>query len=172
MTSLAYVRRAEPSDAPAIANVVHTCWQERYAQAWPAAVWEMAGRDQLENAWGESLSARKPDAEAVVAIDDGRVVGFAAWKKTDHKDAELLIWEVAPDYRGRGHAARLLAALADIASDASVVELHWWASPQDEPRAAYLASTGWAADGARRAVMADSSDYVMDQRRWVTSLGA
>lgn len=170
MPSLSYARRAEPHDAAAIADVVHASWRERYGQVWPPEVWELAHTDSLRKQWEESLSARPADSEAIVAIDDGRVVGFAAWTRLSRDSAELTVWEVAPEFRARGHAARLLAASVDTARDAGVSDLHWWAGAEEEARMNYVQSTGWALDGATRSVTIESIDYIMDQRRWVTSI--
>jgi len=170
MTSLAYVRRAEATDSPAIASLLFECWQERFGDVWPPSVWESATVHHLRTAWNEALSTNRGNAQALVAIDDGRVVGFADWQEAAPQIAELRVWEVAPTYRRRGHGARLIAAVADTAHDLGVEILEWWSTPQDTHRMPYLREMGWELDGATRSLGNDDTAYVMHQHRWCTSL--
>lgn len=55
-----------------------------------------------------------------LAIDDDRPVGSVALSSIDDESAELDVMYVAPDYRRRGVASALLAALEDHARAAGV----------------------------------------------------
>jgi len=169
MSSLTYVRRAEPADANAIAAIISSAWQERYGTVWPEALWQQAEISQLRQEWADALTqSSREDVRAFVALTEATVVGCALWETRGDGVAELTMWEIHPDHRGHGHASRLIAAVADTATDAGVNELHWWATDHERPRAEFLAGMGWAPDGAQRTVEADG--FTMHQARWLTTL--
>ncbi|WP_045748133.1 GNAT family N-acetyltransferase [Actinoplanes rectilineatus] len=55
-----------------------------------------------------------PQGEFLVAVEDGRLIGSAAWRR-HHSDAELKRMFTRPAARGRGVARRLLTAVEESA---------------------------------------------------------
>jgi amino-acid N-acetyltransferase len=88
------IRRARPSDAPAIHALIH-----RYA-----------GRDLLLPRPLADIYERIRDFW--VAVDGGQVVGCAALRIWWHDLGEVRSLAVAPDVEGRGHGAKLVEAVA------------------------------------------------------------
>ncbi len=88
------IRRARPSDAPAIHALIH-----RYA-----------GRDLLLPRPLADIYERIRDFW--VAVDGGQVVGCAALRIWWHDLGEIRSLAVAPDAEGRGHGAKLVEAVA------------------------------------------------------------
>ncbi|MGO9177985.1 MAG: N-acetyltransferase [Candidatus Limnocylindrales bacterium] len=88
------IRRARPSDAPAIHALIH-----RYA-----------GRDLLLPRPLADIYERIRDFW--VAVDGGQVVGCAALRIWWHDLGEVRSLAVAPDAEGRGHGAKLVEAVA------------------------------------------------------------
>lgn len=174
MTSLAYVRRAEPADANAIASILLAAWRERFGNVWPPEVWRDVEPGELQRAWSEALSEARTSITPVtgivplVALSESEVVGCALWETDGEGSAELSMWEVHPDFRRYGHASRLITAVADTAADAGIRELRWWATDHEHSRGEFLEGMGWALDGATRTV--ETSGFAMKQVRWVTTL--
>ncbi|WKN49983.1 GNAT family N-acetyltransferase [Nocardioides sp. Arc9.136] len=153
------VRIAWADDAPAIAELQLRTWPETYAGVLPAASFP-TGPEAVEHAaaaWYASLT-RPPDARhrALVALEHNRVVGFAVTGPAGDPDcdpvadAELTELTVAPAERGRGHGSRLLQAAVDTMRADRFGRAVLWAVASDDALRGFLASAGWAADGAHR----------------------
>ena len=99
------IRRARPSDAPAIHALVH-----RYA-----------GRDLLLPRPLADIYERIRDFW--VAVDGGQVVGCAALRIWWHDLAEVRSLAVAPEAEGHGYGARLVDAVAAEAARFGVSNL-------------------------------------------------
>jgi amino-acid N-acetyltransferase len=99
------IRRANPSDAPAIHALIH-----RYS-----------GRDLLLPRPLTDIYERIRDFW--VAVDHGQVVGCAALRIWWHDLAEVRSLAVAPDAEGHGHGARLVDAVAAEATRFGVTNL-------------------------------------------------
>jgi GNAT superfamily N-acetyltransferase len=77
------------------------------------------------------------EGRAIAATQDGAVVGFATIAiSADHVELDGLF--VDPDHRRAGHAARLVAAVADTARRAGVARIE--VSANDHARAFYDAA--------------------------------
>jgi GNAT superfamily N-acetyltransferase len=75
---------------------------------------------------------------------------------------------VEPRWGRRGHGSRLLAAAVDLWRAAGFGSAVAWTYREDVATPRFLASAGWAPDGARRAL--DVDDRLVDQVRYRTSL--
>ena len=95
--------------------------------------------------------SRLESAETVFAWENGEVAGTATGKPDQHEEGgrEIVSMWVAPEYRRRGIASAIIAALVDSARDqgASSVAL-WVAEDNVRARSAYEAS-GFVLTGER-----------------------
>lgn len=115
----------------------------------------------FEEQWGAAI-AEPPSAKhrVLVALEDLRVVGFAALAPTEElipdadgdegPPAEIVALEVAMEDRRQGHASRLLAACADILRQTGASGVQMWCVAGDEPRERFLVAAGFAPRGVRR----------------------
>jgi ribosomal-protein-alanine N-acetyltransferase len=117
------VRAALPGDLPAISRLQIRCAE---AAQWP--IGDYAGQSLL------------------VALGDGAVLGFCAWRQTAPDEAELLNLAVDPDARRRGVASALLNALAAVAQGTLFLEV----AETNAPALALYARLGWMTSGVRR----------------------
>lgn len=84
------------------------------ADAFSAAAHRWLGPDDVEQAWRDRLTV----TSTFVALVDDRPRASAAW---DPAKRELVSMWVAPELRGTGVAARLVAAVVDAAGEATVL---------------------------------------------------
>lgn len=163
MTPDRFVREARPADAAAVARIQVLAWRTAYAGLVPDEVLEevtsAAAEERWRDRWRESMQ-RPPTGRhrLLVADDAGDVAGFAAfgpatdpdrWPRTD---AELYALHVDPDRTRRGHGSRLIHAVIDTLREDGFTTACTWVLEADTATADFLRSTGWAPDGARRAL--------------------
>lgn len=169
-----FVRLALPRDVAAVAAVQARAWRESYADLLPAVVLarlEPNARDE----W--SVAVERPPTSAhhlLVAVADGEVSGFAATAPADPDDGgpgtgALTVLAVDPPYRGAGHGSRLLQAVADTLCADGFASAVCWLPERDEVQQGFLASAGWAPDGARREL--DTGTGTLAEVRLHTALG-
>lgn len=151
------VRIAWPDDADAIAEVLVATWRAEYARLLPAEALEGLSVPAIAAQWRSAL-IRPADARhrVLVALERARLVGFVVTAPAADPDCdpiavgELSDLTVLAAHRGAGHGSRLLQAAADtLVSDRFTRAVSWLAA-DDDPRRAFLASSGWAPDGAHR----------------------
>jgi putative acetyltransferase len=109
------IRTAKPSDASAIADVAVASIRALGANFYDAA--------QIE-AWSAAFTPETVQSSFVtgitwVAVDDGKVVGFAKWEPPTEFD----LLYVHPNAAGTGVARALCHALECTASDAGMTQL-------------------------------------------------
>lgn len=172
-----------------------TTWQAAYRRFIPQDVLDQLDAGWLSEQWRDAVTAPpSPQHRVLVAVEqaggpsagpasDYRV-GFAASGPADltalapdenHNalgDGVVAVTElmVEPRWGRRGHGSRLLAACVD----------HWrtdgyhtavaWAFREDVSTVGFLTSSGWAPDGAARAL--DVDDLLVPQIRLRTMLTA
>ncbi len=152
-------RIAWADDAAAIAAVQARAWRDMYADVLPSAAFEV----QVEP-WRAMLD-RPADARlrVLVAMDRHRVVGFALTAPATDPDCdpvadgEVADLTVDPGERGRGHGSRLLQAAADTLRADRFTRAVTWTLATDDALRRFLASAGWAADGAHRELDLDGT---------------
>ena len=134
-------------------------WRERWAEA---ITKPPTSRHRVLVAVAEPEPVDAPGAPDAAREESGpagrppRVIaGFASagpasdpdrWPATDGEVYEL---RVAPGFTGRGHASRLLNAVADTLAEDRFTRVSAWVLEADEALRSFLQSTGWAPDGAR-----------------------
>ncbi len=157
------LRRAEPADALAVAEVHVRAWQVAY-------------RDQFDPDWLDALDPREraetydfaasgPDAfETVIAwaADDQRsapgateaVAGFATFGPSRDADTpgrgEIVALYVDPDRWRAGAGRLLLAAAKDRLSERGFTEAILWVLDGNHRAERFYAADGWTRDGASR----------------------
>ncbi|SNT03319.1 L-amino acid N-acyltransferase YncA [Geodermatophilus saharensis] len=171
------VRPAVPAEAAEVARVQENAW--RTAAALPPAVldgWDVASATQ---AWTAAIaSPPTPGHGVLVATDDGRVVGFAAYGPAEvgpgedphpaGPTSELAVLLVEPRWGRRGHGSRLLAAVADLTRSTGAARLQTWVPEGDRVTAGFLESAGWDRDGWVRTL--DAAGTPLREVRWHTLL--
>ena len=171
------VRVAWADDAAAIGEVQVRAWRATYDGVLPSATLEL-DPESVGRAWAEAL--RKPgDARnrVLVALARNRVTGFAVVSPAGDPDcdpvadAELQELVVDPRDRGHGHGSRLLqASVETLQADRFTRAVTWTLASADGVRE-FLASAGWAPDGAHRELDLDGTGATtVKQVRLHTSL--
>lgn len=127
------VRSYREGDAEALGTVFHRAVREgasaRYDAAQVAA-WSPAPKS------GEDWAERLERAGTVVALEDGRPIGFMSLDETGYIDVAFVL----PEAMGKGVAATLYAVLEGRARAAGVTQLTTQASLLAEP---FFARQGW-----------------------------
>ena len=170
------VRAARPEDAEAIASVQQMAWQAASSPDLAAA--GDFGPEQLAAVaaqWRASIET-PPTARhrVLVAVEGdpraGTVVGVAAVAPSTEPDrdprtaSDLLVLSVAPAHGRRGHASRLLAAVADLLTGDAIAAITAWVPDADAPLKHLLLDAGWEPDGARRELESDDARTVVEAR--------
>ena len=152
----ASVRRARPTDAPAIGLVQATVFRDAYAGRLPAEVLAAFEPDAFARTWRAGLSAPPEGVHRLmVACAGDQVVGLAAIGPSQDPDGspttgECTLLAVHPQARRQGHGSRLLNACVDTLRGAGADELTIWLLADDEATRAFLVSSGLQPDGAFR----------------------
>ncbi len=110
------IRQAAISDAPAIARVLVDSWQQTHVGIVVQSYLDGLNVERQADRWRKRLVDPRILATAVVAEDDGGIVGFAAGGpiREAHADfdGELYAIYVAAELHGRGVGRRLLTEWA------------------------------------------------------------
>lgn len=172
------VRLALPAEAAAIAALQRRGWTQSLpgdlAEEALAAV-DLAG---MTASW-EVAILRPPLAQhrVLVAIGDGRVVGFAAVGPSDDPDAEagadalVVEFVIDPAAQRLGHGSRLLNAVADTLRADGFKRATWWVRAADDVLRRFLTESGWAADGAHTEVAVTEAGPRLKLVRLHTAIG-
>jgi GNAT superfamily N-acetyltransferase len=188
--ALGYVRPARPDEAGEIARIQLTTWRVAYRKLLPRQVLDELDPEWLAGRWRDAITAPpSPRHRVLIAIEQAESgsqptaypVGFIATGPAD--EAALAPGEqplgpeiaavtdllVEPRWGRRGHGSRLLAAGVDGWREDGFRTAVAWAYERDPAMLAFLASTGWEADGARRSL--DVDDLLVPQLRLHVTLG-
>ena len=166
----ASVRRARPSDAPAVGIVQAQAMAADYAQILPPQALAELDPATFGSVWRRSLAEPpSPRHLLLVACAGEQVVGFAAFGPSEDPDAddetaELLTLSVHPQARGEGHGSRLVNAVVDDARSRGFTWLHAWVLLDTPQYRDFLQRAGMAPDRARRTRAVDDERTVMEVR--------
>ncbi|SFO44548.1 L-amino acid N-acyltransferase YncA [Geodermatophilus obscurus] len=169
------VRPAVPADAGDVARVQETAWRAMAEAALPAAVLDAWDTAAATESWRSAItSPPTPGHGVLVAVDDGRVVGFAAYGPAElgpddrphpaGPTTELAVLLVEPRWGRRGHGSRLLAAAADLTRSTGTARLQTWVADADTVTGRFLESAGWDRDGWVRTL--DAGGTPLREVRW------
>lgn len=173
------VRLAWAADTDAIGAVQARAWTASYAQLLPPALLADVDATSFAAAWREAVT-RPPSAQhrVLVALDAGRVVGFAATAPSEDPDAqpgdgEVVAFHIDPGALGEGHGSRLLAAVADTLRADGFIRARMWLVVGDDAMRGFLEPAGWAPDTAHRTLdLTGDGSATLRQVRLHTSLSA
>ncbi len=169
------VRPAVPADAGDVARVQETAWRAMAAAALPAAVLDSWDTAAATESWRAAItSPPTPGHGVLVAVDDGQVIGFAAYGPAElgREDrphpagptTEIAVLLVEPRWGRRGHGSRLLAAVADLTRSTGTARLQTWVADADAVTGRFLESAGWDRDGWVRTL--DAGGTPLREVRW------
>jgi len=151
------VREATAADVSAIAEVQVQTWREAYGNILPRDVLDGLDPAVVEARWQVSIEGRSDArSHALVALDEGRMVGIAAVSPASDEDedpastAEIGPLLVLPSAQGRGHGSRLLAAAIDVLRAEGTARAVCWVFQSDSGTQTFYESAGWALDGTAR----------------------
>ena len=137
------IRKAEPADAEAIAEVHRQAWQGAYSGIIPhRALGAMLGRRGGD--WWANAVRR---AASILVLDvDGAVAGYATVGRNRSRDlpqqGEIYELYIKPEYQGVGFGTRLFAAARQKLKSHGLKGLVVWA-PEEYSRAlAFYAGAG------------------------------
>jgi ribosomal protein S18 acetylase RimI-like enzyme len=95
------LRRAEQSDADAMAYVHATSWKETYTALLDDHIISKFNVENRKKMWTTFLQNESSTKRAYVVVNSGKIVGIASWHETaDH--VELLTLYVLAEYQGLG----------------------------------------------------------------------
>ena len=169
------VRPAVPADAGDVARVQETAWRAMAAAALPTAVLDSWDTAAATESWRAAItSPPTPGHGVLVAVDDGQVIGFAAYGPAElgREDrphpagptTEIAALLVEPRWGRRGHGSRLLAAVADLTRSTGTARLQTWVADADAVTGRFLESAGWDRDGWVRTL--DAGGTPLREVRW------
>ncbi len=150
------VRLAWAADTEAVGRVQARAWQISYAELLPQELLDDIDEHQFAEAWSQAV-IRPPTAahRVLVALEAGRVVGFAATAPSEDPDAqptdgEVVAFHIDPDELRQGHGSRLLAATADTLRADGFTRARMWLVVGDDIVRGFLEPAGWEPDTAHR----------------------
>lgn len=170
------VRPAGAADVAAMAEVQVQTWQTAYGRLLPPSALAAMDLATVEAGWRQAVErAAAERAQALVAVEDGRIVGLTGIGPATDDDldpataGEVGPLLVLPARQGAGHGSRLLAAATDLLRLAGLTRGVAWVFTGDTRTQAFLESAGWSADGATRRL--DAGGAPVEELRFHTDLG-
>jgi len=172
------VRLALPAEAASIASLQRRGWVQTLPEGVSAEVLASVDLATMTASWEQAI-VRPPLAQfrVLVAVEDSRVVGFAALGPSDDPDAEAgedaLVAEfvVDPQAQRRGHGSRLLNACVDTLKADAFLRATWWVRATDDALRKFLSEAGWATDGAHTEVAVSEGGPSLKLVRLHTAIG-
>jgi GNAT superfamily N-acetyltransferase len=170
------VRLAWPNEAGEIAAVQRRAWVAQLTADVAEALLSAVSEHQMTEAWHTAIT-RPPEASyrVLVAVEGGRVVGFASTMPSPDEDSEAGVdgqieeFLIDPTAQQRGHGSRLLNACADTLRSDGFRRVSCWVG-EDDGLIRFLAGAGWAPDGAEREIGTDDEAVRLRQVRLHTQL--
>jgi ribosomal protein S18 acetylase RimI-like enzyme len=150
-----HLRRANPSDARAIAEVHVRSWRHAYRDQLPQSFLDALDVPRRESFWRSEIDVLGPDNRPWVADAEGRVVGFVSVGPTRDDDAPVRTGEVYaiyvdPECWERGIGRNLLAhAMRDLRTHGYDRASLWILELNEQARRFYDAG-GWSNDGGTK----------------------
>lgn len=166
-----FVRGAELGDAHDVGRIQVASWA--ITPGLPTDESLIPDVEEAARLWERAIFLPPSDRHQVwVATSNDVVVGAGAIAPaadpdvSAEKTSELVLFAVDPSHRRRGHGSRLLTALVHAMAE-SAKEAVAWVSTQDDHTRNYLEGSGWARDGAFRALSAVDDPRLDQQLRQV-----
>jgi GNAT superfamily N-acetyltransferase len=158
------LRRARPGDEMEVARVHVSSWQVAYRGLIPQEY--LDGLRPEDRAGRYAFGKERP--ATLLALEDGRVLGFATFGPARSEDCEemgeLYALYADPSAWDRGVGRALIAeARASLVGD-GYVEAILWVLTGNERAERFYRRDGWAADGCRR--MVEAHGITLDESRY------
>lgn len=144
MTTLTIdIRKADPDDARAIADVHHEAWMGAYSGIIPhGALARMVSR-RGSDWWAHAI---RRSATVLVAVIGGQVVGYATLGRNRARElpqqGEIYELYLKPEYQGVGLGSRLFAAARRKLADHGLAGMVVWALEENAGAAAFYEGAG------------------------------
>jgi len=144
MTTLSIdIRKAEPKDADAIADIHHAAWQGAYAGIIPHRALNVMISRRGRDWWANAI--RRAASVLVVEIG-GKVAGYATIGKNRarelRQEGEIYELYVRPEYQGIGLGTRLFNAARERLAAHGLRGLVVWALEENDNAVAFYAGSG------------------------------
>nr|WP_269779600.1 GNAT family N-acetyltransferase [Propioniciclava soli] len=160
-----------------MAAIQRRSWQQLMPPDVAAHILGSVDLETMAQSWAAAIT-RPPLASmrVLVAIAEGRPVGFAALGPSDDEDAhpgsDALVAEfiIDPPAQRQGHGSRLLNAVADTLRADGFARATWWVRSTDDPLRRFLESAGWGADGAHQSLGTSDEAATVKMIRMHTAL--
>jgi GNAT superfamily N-acetyltransferase len=170
------VRLAWPDEAAAIAALQRRAWAAQLPADVARNLLDSVTEGQMTEAWHAAIT-RPPQARCrvLVAVEAGRVVGFATTMPSPDDDSEpgvdgqLEEFVIDPPAQQRGHGSRLLNASADTLRADGFHRVFCWVG-EDDGLIRFLSGAGWVPDGGEREIGSDDEAVRLRQVRLHTDL--
>lgn len=144
------IRRATDDDIEGIREVARASMRASYGHALDEGILDEAV-ERWYDAEGLGKDLADDDAVFVVAVDDGRVIGFAQSYVTNRRESvgEIDWLHVSPDRRGRGVGERLFERVEAELLDRGVARLEGRVLEENESGAEFYEQEGFERVGER-----------------------
>jgi len=146
------IRVAERADAAEVARVHVATWQVAYGNVFAPELLAKLDAGARTAQWQRILAAR--ENHDLVAVEHGRVVGFASLGPSRDTDAashgELYALYVHPLHWGTGVASDLMAAAVEALQEAGFAEAILWVLEANPRARRFYEREGWRHDGGVR----------------------
>ena len=140
------IRPAASADAAAIAQLRIDAWRATYRGMMPDAYLDAMNLSDSAAFWERILLSGSPLASVYVAIDAGRMIGFAAANRRDPPklgfDAELSAIYLATDRKRQGIGRRLVAAVAAAQRERGATGMLTWVIAKNQGARAFYERLG------------------------------
>jgi GNAT superfamily N-acetyltransferase len=150
---------ATEADLAAVAGLAGVIWRRHY----PGIITPGQIEYMLANGYSHEALLRfvaEPDAGLLLALVDERLIGFAAYHRTDRNELKLEKLYVHQDYQGKGVGRRLIARVEAAAAAQRLATLILNVNKNNVQAMRVYAANGFA---IREAVVIDiGAGYVMD----------
>jgi ribosomal protein S18 acetylase RimI-like enzyme len=137
------IRRAEPRDAPAIADVHHEAWRGAYAGIIPHRALNVMINRRGSEWWANAI--RRAATVLVVEIG-GKVAGYTTVGRNRARElpqqGEIYELYLRPEYQGVGLGSRLFAAARQKLADHGLKGMVVWALEDNTNALSFYAGAG------------------------------
>jgi GNAT superfamily N-acetyltransferase len=152
------IRRAESTDAAAIAGIHVRSWQAAYRGLIPETYLDQLSPAQRQPMWERELAGTSwPRKGILVAEIDGQVSGFAGLCPTRDQDenpenvGEIAAIYLAPEVWGAGVGRHLMASALHALGEAEYEQATLWVLDTNARARRFYEAAGWRSDGAVKA---------------------
>jgi RimJ/RimL family protein N-acetyltransferase len=150
------IRAAVPADARAIAEVHVAAWRWAYRGEMSSAFLAGLSVDEREADWRRWIGSFEPGTGALVAEDDGRIVGFCSFGPSRDDDATPTRGEVLTLYlleasAGTGVGRALFTRANDRLRALGYERAVLWVMASNTRSRRFYERAGWAWDGTTSA---------------------